>query len=124
MFDSGVPLVQLPCKNVTEHLRTTLPEMQAYVRGQGPIGDYLYGIFEGYHEDHFAYSKVIWDIASVAYVNNPDWIPTALRPSPVLRDDITWGPDDPTRHPIRIAQDLNRDRIFGDLFRKLQANAR
>ncbi len=124
MFDCGVPLVQLPCKNVTEHLRTTLPEMQAYVRGQGPIGDYLYSIFESYHEDHFAYSKVIWDIASVAYVNNPDWIPTELRPSPNLRDDITWGPTDASRHPIRIAQDLNRDRIFGDLFRKLQANAR
>jgi len=124
MFDCGVPLVQLPCKNVTEHLRTTLPEMQTYVRGQGSIGDYLYGIFESYHADHFAYSKVIWDIASVAYVNNPDWVPTELCSSPVLRDDVTWGPNDPSRHLIRIAQDVHRDRVFADLFRKLQANAR
>ena len=26
LFDSGVPLVQIPTKNVAEHLRTTLPE--------------------------------------------------------------------------------------------------
>jgi len=121
LFDSGVPLVQLPCKNVTEHLRTTLPEMAAYVKGRGRVGDYLYGIFQGYHPDHFAYSKVIWDISSVAYVNNPDWVPTELRPSPILRDDVTWAPEDPRRHPVRQAYDVNRDAVFGDLFRKLEA---
>jgi len=123
VFDSGVPLVQIPCKNVSEHLRTTLPEMAAYVRGQGRIGDYLYEIFEAYHPDHFAYSKVIWDISSVAYLNNPDWVPTALRPSPILRDDVTWAPEDPERHPIRQAYDINRDAVFGDLFRKLGARS-
>jgi len=113
--------VQLPCKNVTEHLRTTLPEMAAYVKGRGRVGDYLYGIFQGYHPDHFAYSKVIWDISSVAYMNNPDWVPTELRPSPILRDDVTWAPEDPRRHPVRQAYDVNRDAVFGDLFRKLEA---
>lgn len=121
VFDSGVPLVHLPCKNVTEHLRTTLPEMAVYVKGRGPVGDYLYEIFEGYHSDHFAYSKVIWDISSVAYVNNPDWVPTELRPSPILRDDVTWAPEDASRHLIRQAYDIKRDAIFGDLFRKLEA---
>lgn len=121
VFDSGVPLVHIPCKNVSEHLRTTLPEMREYVKGRGAIGDYLYQIFEAYHEDHFAYSKVIWDISSVAYLNNPDWVPTELRPSPVLRDDVTWAPEDPRRHVTRQAYDVKRDQIFGDLFRKLQA---
>lgn len=120
IFDSGVPLVHIPCKNVAEHLRTTLPEMRAYVRGQGAIGDYLYDIFEGYRDDHFAHSKVIWDISSVAYLNNPDWVPTALRPSPILRDDVSWGPVDPERHQVREAYDVNRDAVFGDLFRKLK----
>ena len=119
IFDSGVPLVHIACKNVAEHLRTTLPEMQAYVKGRGPIGDYLYTIFEDYHDDHFAYSKVIWDISAVAYLNNPAWVPTELRPSPVLRDDVTWAPEDPARHLIRQAWDVNRDAIFGDLFKKL-----
>jgi inosine-uridine nucleoside N-ribohydrolase len=119
VFDSGVPLVHIPCKNVAEHLRTTLPEMQTYVRGQGAVGDYLYEIFEGYREDHFASSKVIWDISSVAYMNNPEWVPTALRPSPLLLDDVTWGTVDLTRHRIREAYDVDRDAIFGDIFCKL-----
>ncbi|MFH1084189.1 MAG: nucleoside hydrolase [Chloroflexota bacterium] len=122
VFDCGVPLVDIPCKNVSEHLRTTLPEMAAYVKGHGAIGDYLYQIFKDYHADHFAYSKVIWDISSVAYINNPAWVPTALRPSPVLCDDVTWGPEDPARHAVRIATDVNRDGVFGDLFRKLHAH--
>ncbi|MFO7918002.1 MAG: nucleoside hydrolase [Anaerolineae bacterium] len=123
VFDSGVPLVHIPCKNVAEHLRTTLPEMEAYVRGQGAIGDYLYQIFEDYREDHFAHSKVVWDISTVAYMHNPDWVPTAPRPSPVLLDDVTWGMEDPTRHRIRAAYDVDRDAIFADLFYKLAERA-
>jgi purine nucleosidase len=120
VFDSGVPLVQIPCKNVAEHIRTTLPEMAAYVKGRGEIGDYLYSIYEEYFQDHFAASKVIWDISSVAWLNNPDWVPTELRPSPILRQDVTWAPEDPARHLVRIATDAKRDRIFGDLFCKLE----
>ena len=123
VFDSGVPLVHIPCKNVAEHLRITLPEMQTCVRGRGPIGDYLCEIFQAYRDDHFAASKVIWDVSAVAYLNNPDWVPTALRPSPVLRDDVTWGMEDPSRHEIREAYDVNRDAVFGDLFCKLGSAA-
>ena len=123
LFDSGVPTVQVPCKNVAEHLRTTLPEMAAYVKGQGEIGDYLYQIFREYFEEHYARSKVLWDISTIAYLLQPQWVPSEIRPSPVLRDDVTWGPEDASRHPFRVATDLNRDRIYGDLFRKLAARA-
>lgn len=123
VFDSGVPLVHIPCINVAEHLRITLPEVERYVRGQGAIGDYLYETFRDCHDEHFAYSRVIWDISTVAFMNNPAWVPSRLEPSPVLRDDITWGPADPTRHPVRMAYHMNRDAIFGDLFRKLAENA-
>lgn len=123
VFDSGAPLVLLPCINVAEHLRTTLPEIEAYVKGRGPIGDYLYETYRNCHDDHFAYSRVIWDISTVAFMNEPAWTPTRIEPSPVLRDDITWGPTDPSRHPVRMAYRVNRDAVFGDLFRKLAANA-
>ena len=121
IFDSGVPVVQIPCKNVAEHLRTTLPEMAAYVKGQGAIGDYLYQIFEGFFQDHYARSKVLWDISGIAYLLDPGWVPSEIRPSPVLRDDVTWGPEDASRHPFRVAVDCHRDEIYGDLFRKLAA---
>jgi len=119
VFNCGVPLVHIPCKNVAEHLRTTLPEMATYVKGRGKIGDYLYQIYEDYFTDHYARSKVIWDISTIAYLNNPAWVPSEIRPSPILRDDVTWAPEDPSRHPHRVATDVKRDEVFGDLFRKL-----
>lgn len=121
VFDCGAPVVQIPCKNVAEHMRTTVPEMAAYVQGRGAVGDYLYQIFVDYGGDHEVWSKVLWDISTIGYLNNPDWVPTEVRPSPVLRDDVTWGPEDPARHPVRVAVDVNRDRVFRDLFRKLPA---
>jgi len=123
IFDSGVPLVWIPCMSVAEMLRTTLPEMERYVKGRGQIGDYLYRIFSEYHTDHFAYSKVIWDISAVGYVLHPEHMSTRLCPSPVLNDDLTWAPEDPARHPVRMVYHIDRDAIFGDLFRKLERHA-
>jgi inosine-uridine nucleoside N-ribohydrolase len=120
LLDSGVPLVHVPCCNVTEHLRTTQPEIERYVRGAGPIGDYLADIYAGHFTDHFARSKVIWDVGAVAWLVNPMWVPTAVVHSPVLTTEGTWS-HDPRRHLIREALWTNRDAIFGDLFGKLAA---
>jgi purine nucleosidase len=123
VFDSGVPLVHVPCANVAEHLRSTLPEMREFVKGRGAIGDYLYEIFEAYFPEHYARSKVIWDISTIAWLNDPSFVPSELLPSPVLRADLTWGPVDPSRHLIRQATTVKRDLVFGDLFHRLEALA-
>ena len=118
LLDSGVPLVHIPCRNVTEHLRTTLPEIDRYARGTGPIGDYLADIFAEFFTDHFARSKVLWDVGAVAWVVNSEWVPTVVVHSPVLTSEGTWS-HDPRRHLIREALWTDRDAIFGDFFRKL-----
>lgn len=121
LFNSGVPLVQLPTEPVTSHLLTTVPEIETYLQGQGAIGDYLVDIFKEYHHDHFAWSKVIWDISAVAYVINPDWFSTEIRHSPILTDQLTYSIDH-SRHFYRVATALKRDNIFGDMFKKIQQN--
>ena len=118
LLDSGVPLVHVPCRNVAEHLRTTRPEIDRYVRGAGPIGDYLAEIFTAYRPDHFARSKVLWDLAVVAWLIDESWVPSATVHSPLLTDAGTWS-HDPTRHLIREALWADRDKIFADFFRKL-----
>ena len=123
VFDCGVPLVHIPCSNVAEMLRTTLPEMQAYVRGRGAIGDYLYQIYEDFSSDHFGRSKVIWDISAPAWLLSGQWVSTVLMPSLVLTDEVTWGPADAARHPIRVARHIDRDAVFTDLFVKLAQHA-
>ncbi len=123
VFDYGAALVHIPCCNVAEHLRTTPPEMERFVKGYGAIGDYLYEIFCDYHKDRFAWSKVIWDIATVAWLVEPDWVPTNLVHSPILTAEKTWS-FDASRHFIRVADTCRRDPIFGDLFRKIQTRAK
>ncbi len=120
LFDSGVPLVHIPCMGVTSHLHTTVAELEAYVAGRGAIGDYLVDIVKGYHDDHFAWSKVVWDVAAVAWLLDPDWVPTELVSSPILTDRGTWSVDR-GRPLIRAATYVRRDPIFRDLFIKLSA---
>ena len=47
---------------------------ERYVQGRGRVGDYLVQIFKDYSSDHFAWSKVIWDISATAYLVNPAWV--------------------------------------------------
>jgi purine nucleosidase len=122
MFDCGVPLVHLPCSGVVSHLLTTLPEVERYVQGQGRVGEYLAETYRRYFEDHTARSKVIWDIAAIAYLLDASWVPTELVHSPILTDQLTWSADR-SRHFIRSATGVHRDAIFGDLFEKLSRYA-
>jgi inosine-uridine nucleoside N-ribohydrolase len=120
LLDTGVPLVHVPCLNVTEHLRTTQAEIDRFVRGSGAVGDYLADIYAQHFSDHFARSKVLWDVGAVAWLVNPEWVPTAVVHSPLLTSEGTWS-HDPRRHLIREALWVDRDAIFADLFRKLHA---
>lgn len=119
VLDSGVPLIHMPCNGVTTHLATTLAELDAFMHGKSHVGDYLYDIYEAYMPDHYAHSKVIWDIITIAWLINPDWVPTNLVHSPVLTDQVTWS-EDHSRHFIRTATAVDRDAIFRDLFDKLR----
>jgi purine nucleosidase len=121
LFDSGVPLVHVPCVNVTEHLKTTRAEIDRYVRPAGPIGAYLADIYADQIPDLPAVSKEVWDLGPVAWLVDPGWTESELRPSPVLvqhGDDFGWR-DEPGRHPIREIRRIHRDFVFADLFGKL-----
>ena len=118
ILDCGVPFVQIPCKGVAEHLRTTVPELAAHIKGHNALCDYLFDTFCDYSDDHFAWAKEIWDVSAIAWLVNPDWVPSAVMHSPILTDQVTWS-HDPSRHFIRVATDCYRNAIFADLFRKL-----
>jgi inosine-uridine nucleoside N-ribohydrolase len=123
LFDCGVPLVHLPCLGVVSHLATTVPEIERYVRGRGAIGDYLADIFAAYSDVHTAWSKPLWDIATIAYLINQTWVSTSLVHSPLISDRLTWS-FDTSRHFIRSAQYIYRDPIFRDLFNKLNSRSK
>jgi purine nucleosidase len=118
ILDSGVPLVIMPCRPVVSHFHTTIPELKHYLEGKNELSDYLYNIVVEYSKGRDAYSKVIWDVTAVAWLVNSSWIQTNLVHSPVLTDQVTFSVDH-SRHFIRMAESLNRDAIYNDLFKKI-----
>jgi purine nucleosidase len=120
VLDCGVPLVRVPCLGVASHLLTTVAELETHLRGKNPVCDYLVDTVRGYRKDHFAWAKEIWDIATIGWMVDPQWVPTTLDHSPVLSDRLTWSVDK-RRHLIRSAYFVHRNPIFADLFRKIAA---
>lgn len=113
VFDSQVPLVHVPCKNVAEHVRSTVPEMRVLLGDKGDIGQYLTEIFVDYIYDGVAGSKEIWDLAAVAWVLSPETVPSIITQTPVLNLDerLSWSSEE-GRHIYRVCIDAKRDVIL------------
>lgn len=126
LFDCGVPHVYLPGYYIGEQLKISLPDMETWVRDKGAIGEYLYWLYT--HNPiyaqrgilgHVGRTWVIWDLINIAWLLNPDWVPSELVRTPILNDDTTWNRDAADRHWMREAYGINRDAIFRDFFNKL-----
>jgi inosine-uridine nucleoside N-ribohydrolase len=120
VLDCGVPLVLIPCMGVTSHLHSTVAEIERYVAPCGAIGAFLAERFKDYASNHLGWSKVIWDMATIAYLLDESWTPTTLIHSPKLTPEKTWSTDQ-RRHLIRYVFYVQRDPIFKDFFQKLRA---
>ena len=125
IFDCGAPLVYLPGYHVGAQLKISWPEMREFVKGRGAIGDYLWQLYSNnpLHQmfaidDAARRTWVIWDIIDIAWLIDPDWVPTYLTKSPILDESLYWRRD-PSRHLMREAHDVQRDEIFRDFYDKL-----
>lgn len=119
VFDSGVPLIQLPAMTVTALLTTSIHELRACIGGKNEICDTLVQLCDEYYDDHYARSKEIWDIGAIAFLVNSEWVRSSLIHSPRLSEDGYFSSQDTTRHFIRQAYHIIRDEVFRDLFDKL-----
>ena len=123
LLDSGVPHVYLPGYYVGEQLRTSAAELDAHVRGRGPLGDHLARVCaESSWFTRPGASKVVWDLVNVAWALNPSWLPSELVPTPVLDDELFWR-QRPDRHVMREAHSVQRDAIWLDLYAALDEHA-
>ncbi len=122
LFDGLTQLVYVPGFFVAEALRTSSFEIAGRVDASGPIGGYLSALYSG---QLFAggddKTKVIWDLATVGWLVQPEWTTHQLVRTPWLDDELRWraGEDRPLMGEV---VDLHRDAIFNDLFDKLAAS--
>jgi purine nucleosidase len=118
IFESGVPLVHISGVRQAATLGLTYPEVKEYVKGCGTIGDLLADRYEKQSDLTPGYRRPIWDLSAIAWLINPDWAVSTLRPRPRLTEEGYWSQDFFGK-PVRQVVHLNVSSIFMDLFAKL-----
>lgn len=115
LFDSGVPLIQLPCLGVVDHLVMPTAETQAYLAGDGGLGDFLHNRVTACFANPRGRSRVIWDISAPAILAQPEAVKTDLRPTPWISDEGRYSFDS-SRPLMRCLTHIDRDAVFGRFF--------
>ena len=73
LYESGVPLVQLPCYGVVSEFRISRPELEYWLVDKNPLADYLarntISCAESYAKGK-PWTRVIWDVCAVAWLLN------------------------------------------------------
>ena len=118
VFESKVKLTVIPCKNVASNLRTSIYELNYYLKDKSELCNYLIDRFynDSYHG--IQERRVIWDISVIAYLINRNWFKEEMISCPTINDDTTYSKTQ-DRHKITIVNDLDADKIYADLFKKL-----
>lgn len=118
VFESKVKLTVIPCKNVASNLMISINELNQYLKGKNELCNYLIKRFynDGYHgiQDR----RVIWDISVIAYLINRNWFKIDKISCPIINDDTTYFKTK-NRHEITFVYDLDANKIYDDLFKKL-----
>ncbi len=124
VFDSGIPLVQIPCEGVCTEMVTTVPELDHYLGNKNALCDYLVDNVRVECEKFYACSRIIWDITAAAILICPNGNRMAEIPRPRITEDsdrprVCYYANDRTRPHYLYVYKLYRDAIYGDLFRRL-----
>ena len=126
VFDSGVPLVQLPCLGVVDRFATTQWELEHWLGGKNPLCDYLIAHTMDYANRRLdpagPWSKPLWDVTAIGWLLNRDmqFMEQEIRPCPIPEYDNHYS-FDADRYPMAYVRKINRDALYADLFRKLLA---
>ncbi len=118
VFDSKVKLTIIPCKNVASNLRTSIYELNFYLKDKNELCNYLIDRFynDGYHG--IQERRVIWDISVIAYMINKNWFTSQEISCPKIKDDTSYELTT-DHHKVTIINYIDVDKVYNDLFRKL-----
>ena len=118
VFSSKVKLTIIPCKNVASNLRTSIYELNHYLKNKNELCNYLIDRFcnDGYHG--VQERRVIWDISVIAYMINKEWFASEDISCPNINCDTSYGITT-NNHKITMVNYIDVDKVYSDLFKKL-----
>ncbi len=117
VFDSKVRLTILPC-NVISKLKIDINTLKENIGNKSELCNYLIDRFynDGYHG--IQKIRTIWDISVIAYMINKNWYKKEIISCPNIKDDTSYEITE-NKHKITIITDIDRDKIYENLFKKL-----
>ena len=121
IFNSGAAIVQLPCMGVVSAFTASGPELEHWLKGKNEVCDYLVN-----HTTKSAlrdgglpnWTRVIWDVTAVGWLLDGDFMKDRLEHIPIPQYDHHYSFDH-NRHFYRYVYHIHRDKLFGELFKKL-----
>lgn len=118
VFNSKVRLTILPCKDVISKLRINVNTLKENIGNKSELCNYLIDRFynDGYHG--IQEERVIWDISVIAYMINKNWFKKEIISCPNINNDSSYELTN-NNHKITIITDIDRNKVYEDLFRKL-----
>lgn len=123
VFNSTVPLVQLPCMGVVSSFTVSKPELTEYLKGGNKLCQYLYKHTVEVAEQESSidtWSRIIWDVTAVAWLISEDFMESRIERCPIPQYDNNYSFSG-NRHFCRYVYHINRDTLISDLFKKLKA---
>ncbi len=125
VMKSGAAFVQLPCVGVVSSFTVSEWELEHWLRGTSPIGDYLCENTVRYMKErtpHKAWTKCIWDVTAVAWLlnDNDRFMTSSLEKTALPTYDHAYSYD--VRAPfMRYVYHIHRDALMDDLVDKLRS---
>ena len=118
IFNSKVKLTIIPCKNVASNLRTSVYELNHYLRDKSELCNYLIDRFynDGYHG--IQERRVIWDISVIAYMINKSWFTSEEISCPNIKEDTSYELTT-NNHKITMVNYIDVNKVYEDLFTRL-----
>ena len=121
VFGCGVPLVQFPMLGVVSEFRFSKPEFEYWFRDKNDLCNYLIDNTYAYNElkyDYEGWSKPLWDLATVCWVIQGNFVESACVPAPVPTFEHGYMMD-PQRHPMQSVYYIYKDQQIRDIAEKL-----
>ena len=123
VMGSGVPFVQLPCDGVVKQFTVSGVELRHWLSGKNPLADYLAEHTIQEAESYAAgtpWTRVIWDVTAVAWLLDRDGRFFSSQILPVRLPDYTHRYEECELDiPMRYVDNVSRDALMTDLFRRL-----
>lgn len=121
LMESGVPLVLTPGRAMGDHLLTTGPELEYWLRGKNAFCDYI--VDKTIREAAICMGNKVWsrpltDVVPLAWLVDESFILDRLEFRPNIEYSKYYS-NDPRRPMMRYVYYVKRDLILNDLFEKL-----